>query len=142
MTQIDFYTHVDDKLDVACRLTSKAFRQGLKVLVRCPDTASADTFGRRLWCVPALSFVPHCSPHDALAPETPVHVDASGAEPLHEQVLVNLCEDWPPYFSRFERVIEVVGTEDGDTASARARWKFYKERGYELKARVQGKDFD
>jgi DNA polymerase-3 subunit chi len=142
MTQIDFYTHVEDKLDVACRLTSKAFRQGLKVLVRCPDAGMADTFGKRLWCVPATAFVPHCSPQDSLAAETPVHVDATGAEPQHEQILVNLCTDWPPYFSRFERVIEIVSRADDDSAAARARWKFYKERGYAMKARVQGKDFD
>ena len=142
MTQIDFYTHVGDKLDVACRLTTKAFRQGLKVLVRCPDTDTAATFGKRLWCVPQTAFVPHCAPQDALAAETPVHVDASGAEPQHAQVLVNLCADWPPYFSRFERVIEIVGRADDDAAQARARWKFYRERGYALQARAQGQDFE
>ena len=38
----------------------------------------------------------------------------------------------PPFFSRFERLAEIVGVDDA--AAGRERYKFYRERGYELRA--------
>jgi DNA polymerase III subunit chi len=46
-------------------------------------------------------------------------------------VLINLHETPPPFFSRFERLAEIV-SEDG-AAAARERFRFYRERGYELR---------
>ena len=48
-------------------------------------------------------------------------------------MLVNLHPAPPPFFSRFERLAEIVGTDEADAAAGRERWKFYKERGYELR---------
>ena len=48
-------------------------------------------------------------------------------------MLVNLHPSPPPFFSRFERLAEIVGTDAADAAAGRERWKFYKERGYELR---------
>ena len=47
-------------------------------------------------------------------------------------MLVNLALQTPSFFSRFERLIEVVTPADDDRAAARDRWRFYKERGYPL----------
>ncbi len=90
MTQIDFYTHVDDKLHAACRLTAKAFNHGLRVMVFCPNAETAQRFDRLLWTAPAASFIPHCFPGDPLAPVTPVIVDHDGGEPPHDQVF-SIC---------------------------------------------------
>jgi hypothetical protein len=45
-------------------------------------------------------------------------------------VLVNLGGDLPPGFSRFDRLIEIVGTDETDRIPARERFKFYRDRGY------------
>ena len=37
MTQIDFYTHVENKLSTACTLAGKAHARGLRVTVLLPD---------------------------------------------------------------------------------------------------------
>ena len=47
-------------------------------------------------------------------------------------LLVNLDREQPDFFSRFERMIEVVENEDDDLEAGRRRWKFYKDRGYPL----------
>ncbi len=133
MTQIDFYTQVDDKLRTACRLATKAYGQNLRVMVLCPDADTALRFDRMLWTMSALGFVPHCRANDALAARTPIVIDHQGAEPPHDEVLLNLGDEWPPYFSRFRRLLEIVTTDDEDRRAARARYKFYKDRGYELK---------
>ena len=133
MTQIDFYTHVEDKLRTACRLAAKAFGAGLRVMVCCPDAETAGRFDRSLWITPAISFVPHCLADNPLAPTTPIVIDYAGAEPTHDQLLLNLRPQWPPLFSRFQRLIEIVSVEDEDRRAARERFKFYRDRGYEIR---------
>ena len=133
MTQIDFYTHVPDKLRVACTLAAKACGQGLKVFVYCPDPETAQRFDRMLWTTPAIGFTPHCGAHDPLAPVTPVIVGHEGEAPPHDEVLLNLRTEWPAFFSRFQRLIEIVSLDDEDAAKARERFRFYRDRGYELR---------
>ncbi len=133
MTQIDFYTGVEDKMHTACRLTAKAFSLNLRAMIFCPEADTAQRFDRLLWTTPATSFIPHCFSGDPLAPATPVIIDHNGGELPHDQVLLNLCTEWPPFFSRFQRLVEIVSLDDEDKASARARFKFYRDRGYEIR---------
>ena len=133
MTQIDFYTHVPDKLRAACALSAKACGQGLKVFVYCPDPDTAHRFDRMLWTTPAIGFTPHCAPQDPLAAVTPVIVDYQDEAPPHDEVLLNLRAEWPPFFSRFHRLIEIVSLDDEDRARARERFRYYRDRGYELR---------
>ncbi len=51
----------------------------------------------------------------------------------HHQLLISLHDETPSYFSRFERVIEIVGADEADSLRGRARFKFYRDRGYELR---------
>lgn len=134
MTQIDFYTHVDDKLKTACRLSAKAHASGKRVLVFCPDDDTARACDRLLWSAPATAFVPHCSPLNRLAAVTPVHIDHAGTEPQHDEVLINLRAEWPQFFSRFQRLIEIVSIDEEDRRVARERYKFYRDRGYPIRS--------
>ncbi len=133
MTQIDFYTHVEDKLRTACRLTGKALGIGLRVMVYCPDSETLERVDRLLWTTPPTGFVPHCAPTDPLAVTTPVIVTADGAEPPHDEVLLNLCAEWPPFFGRFQRLVEIVSFEKDDRERARERYRFYRARGYDIR---------
>ena len=82
---------------------------------------------------PATGFTPHCAPQDPLAPVTPVIVDCQGAAPPHDEVLLNLRAEWPPFFSRFRRMIEIVSLDGDDCEQARERFRYYRDRGYELR---------
>lgn len=132
MTEITFYTHADDPLDVARRIAAKAYGQGKQVMIYAPDAALADAIDRLLWTTPALGFVPHCRDSDALAGETPVligtHVDALRSA----DVMINLHQEQPPAFARFERLVEIVGEDAAAIEPGRARYRFYKARGYAL----------
>jgi DNA polymerase-3 subunit chi len=133
MTQIDFYTNVADKLATACRIAAKAYGLGHRMVVLCPDSAVAQRFDRLLWTTPATGFVPHCAPSDPLAAVTPVIVDHRGGEPLCDEVLLNLRPEWPPFFGRFERLVEIVSLDEEDRQQGRERYKFYRDRGYEIR---------
>ena len=133
MTQIDFYTNVVDKVATACRIVAKGYGMKRRIVVLCPDTSTAQSVERLLWTTPATGFVPHCAPDDPLAAVTPVIVDHAGGEPVHDQVLLNLRSEWPPFFGRFERLVEIVSVDDEDRRQARERYRFYRDRGYEIR---------
>ncbi|HSQ05721.1 MAG TPA: DNA polymerase III subunit chi [Burkholderiales bacterium] len=133
MTQIDFYTHVEDKLHTAARLVVKAYRQRLRLTVLFDNAEAAQQFDRMLWIAPAIGFVPHCYANDPLARVTPILVDYRGAEVINDDVLVNLGAERPAAFSRFRRLVEIVALDDADRHAARERYKFYRDRGYDIR---------
>jgi DNA polymerase-3 subunit chi len=132
MTEILFYTHVEDKLQTACQLSAKALTRQMRVLILTVDAALTDKVSKLLWSAPSIGFYPHCRAGDKLAAVTPIIVDHI-AEPLpHDQVLINLLSETPPVFSRFRRLIEIVSLDEQDRAAARERYRFYRDRGYEI----------
>ena len=133
MTSIDFYTHVVDRLEVAAKLVAKAFAQHGRVRVLTPDAATTDALDRWLWLKPPIGFLPHCRVDSALASETPIWIDHADVHSGPAAVLINLQLAPPSFFSRFERLAEIVGIDDADTAAGRERYRFYRERGYELR---------
>ena len=135
MTRIDFYHEAEDRLAVACKLVAKAAQQRLRVVIYAPDEGVARNADEMLWTTPPIAFVPHCMAEHKLAPETPVLIARSeNASAPHDDVLINLHDEWPPFFARFQRLIEIVGRDDADKQQARARFRFYKDRGYPIQA--------
>lgn len=132
MTRIDFYLNVESKLRIACKIAAKAIHQKSRVLVLAPDESVAREIDRLMWILPSTGFLPHCLASDPLAGDTPVLITTSSDVVPHDDVLLNLGDKTPGLFSRFRRLIEIVGLEEADKASARARFRFYKDRGYEL----------
>jgi DNA polymerase-3 subunit chi len=134
MTEVDFYTHVDDRARVACVLAAKALEQGLRVLVHTADAAATDHMERLLWTYQPLSFVPHCRGGHPLAAVTPVLVDHAPQGIDRDGVLINLRDETPSFFSRFHRLVEIVGLADGERQAARERYRFYRDRGYAIRS--------
>jgi DNA polymerase-3 subunit chi len=132
MTRIDFYTNAESRLHTACLLVAKAFARKVRVALFASDAETARSLDRLLWTFQATSFIPHCMSHDRLAAVTPVLIVPGLEAAGHDELVLNLSAECPPSFSRFRRLIEVVGRDDEDRARARARWRFYKERGYEV----------
>ena len=138
MTRIDFYRYAEDKLKFACRLAARAYDKPSRVVVYSPDRSVLAEFDRALWTFQATRFVPHCFVESPAAPETPVILATSGEALPHHDVLLNLADEWPPFFATFERLLEIVGTDEEDKSRARARYSFYRERGYDIKVNPLG----
>ncbi len=134
MTEIDFYTHVEDKAAVACALAAKAWERGLRVLVYTSGPAATAHFDRLLWTHQQLSFVPHCRGGSALAPVTPILIDHRADEIDRDDVLVNLHDELPGFFSRFHRLVEIVSLDEADRQRGRERYRYYRDRGYEIRS--------
>jgi DNA polymerase-3 subunit chi len=134
VTRVDFHVNVADKVGYGCRLVRKIRQQDLRAVVFCEDAVLLRQFDEALWTFEPLEFIAHVPAAHPLAARTPVLLTARDM-PLpdsHYGVLVNLGHDLPPFFSRFERVLELVGSDDEDRDHGRRRWRSYKDRGYPL----------
>ncbi len=128
MTKVDFYSGVDDKLRTACKLSHKAMQNGLRVLLHTPDEATTVALDKLLWHYPATAFIPHCRSHEATATEMPVVVSHAGEPFPHNELLISLHTTCLPFFSRFERVIEIISRDAEDARLGRERFGFYRDR--------------
>lgn len=134
MTEIDFYTHAPDRLQVAARLCVKAYRMDMRVRVLTADAATTARLDQMLWTSPATEFIPHCRLASRLAGETPVIVDEALEHAGPAEFLINLHHEQPGFFRRFARLAEIVSAEAGDVAAGRVKWQYYKQQGYTLRA--------
>ena len=134
MTQIDFYTHVEDKHKIACVLSAKALERGMRVFIYTPDFETSEIMDQLLWTTPPTGFLPHCAPQHKLAAKTPIIIHHEPEGLLHDEILLNLRPEYPSFFSRFHRLIEIVGTDESDRLAARDRYRWYRDRGYEIRS--------
>jgi len=134
VTRVGFYviqtSDAGQRLHVAARLADKAFQQGHQVFINADDEQQARELDQLLWSFRPSSFLPH-----GLAGEEHSAAIAIGwgQEPQsHNDLLINLTLDIPSFFSRFNRVAEVVTQDPHSLAALRKSWTFYKNRGYQL----------
>ncbi len=133
MTRVDFHSKVPNKLQYACRLVRKARAADLKVVVFLQDSAELAAFDETLWTFSEQDFLPHVKAGDELAAQTPVILTDNADQTLpHHQVLINLSDQTPAHFARFERLFEIVSTDEDDLSAGRERYKQYQQRGYPL----------
>jgi DNA polymerase-3 subunit chi len=148
MTKVSFYVLQNNvpggngRLGLACRIAEKALRAGVEngqlTYIHCPDTQTLNAIDDLLWTFRQGSYVAH-ERLDAVRDwndTAPVIIGTEEPPQDLNAVLINLAAEVPLYFSRFERVAEVIddaGREDG-----RRRYQFYKDRGYPLETHKVG----
>jgi DNA polymerase-3 subunit chi len=146
MTRIDFYVlpseSGEDAVMTACKLCDKAVGGGSRVYVHAADQRTQDQLDKLLWTFRQGSFIAHERANGQALGEPLPDVVFGNAEPppSHGRVMINLADEVPAFFSRFERVCEVVAGDEAQRAKSRARYKFYRDRGYELKSFEQQAD--
>jgi DNA polymerase-3 subunit chi len=139
MTRIDFHTNIPDKLSYACRLARKAYGARAKLVLLAEDAAQAAALDQALWSVSETDFLPHVMAGDPLAAFTPIIVTASEDAALpHHEMLINLTRRMPAGCERFERVFEIISTDEEDAAAGRKRYVAYKQQSYPLTHFVAG----
>lgn len=143
MTKIDFYilpdTTLDARLAFACRLTETIAGKGYRLYLYAEDEAMARELDERLWDFRPDAFVPHALEAsipvgDAQAARrVPVTIGWQGPPQSLDpppQAMLNLSPEIPEWFSRFERVAEIINQHQDVLTVKRECWKTYKQRGY------------
>jgi DNA polymerase-3 subunit chi len=140
MTRIDFHTNVPDKIAYACRLVRKAYAANHRVVLMAEDEAQLTELNAAMWAFSATDFLPHVLAGDPLAPHTPIVLaDNDEAELPHTELLVNLSRRSSARVAEFERMIEVISSDEDDAAAGRKRYVAYKQQDYPLTHFVTGK---
>lgn len=142
MTRIDFHTNVPDKVAYACRLARKAWAANNRVVLMAEDDAQLAELNAAMWTFSATDFLPHVLAGDALAADTPIILtdnDEAELPHTHKELLVNLSRRAPGHIAQFERMIEVISSDEDDAAAGRKRYVAYKQQDYPLTHFVTGK---
>jgi len=115
-------------------ICAKAVAKGHQITIISRDDEAGSHLQQRLWQHAATSFLPSATPADALRQGTPIVLGVDGEALLQDDILINLQTAHPPFFGRFRLLVELVGTDDEDKVAARVRFRFYRDRGYEVKS--------
>ena len=134
MTRVEFYFNVADKLATIAELCDKALAKGRQLTVYIPDHSWVTPLQQQLWHYSSASFLPSALSNDEMGRFSPIILDADGKHLVQDDVLINLQQQHPPFFSRFRCLVELVGPDEADKAEARVRYKFYRDRGYQIKS--------
>lgn len=113
---------------------------GCKVVLVTASRQIQQQLDQALWNFSETDFLPHeCIGASTTSTAGIVLARENSTSLPHHELLVNLCTSTPDYFARFERLIEIIGTDQAAVAAARVRWSFYKDRGYRLTHFTAGK---
>lgn len=137
MTEIRFYHAQHSSLDqVLPGILGKALSGGHRVVVRLPDAGVVEQMNEHLWVYNPDSFLPHGSMKDGHAVRQLVWLTDKDENPNGADVLVTVprvANDLPPHLDQFTLCCDMIdGRLDEEVTAARARWKAYKDAGFEV----------
>ena len=147
MTKVDFYILQDSTEEArrhfTCRLVDKALRSGHQILITTDSQEEVQQLDDLLWTFKPETFIAHeaFDPRSKIAPavSAPVAIatTALADHQLHEYrgLLINLGQKIPSWFSRFERLSEIVIQEPAILKNTREHFSFFRERGYPIEYR-------
>jgi DNA polymerase-3 subunit chi len=137
MPKIDFYilaeTTAAARLNYVCRLVEKAHQQEHRVYVHTESDKDAFLIDELLWTYKEDSFIPHNLVGEGPNPPPAIQIGFSVPTAHQKDILINLTATVPEFHTQFQRIIEVIIEDAEITASGRERYKFYREKGYEIK---------
>lgn len=137
MTRISFYVlksiQPEQRQAFACRLVEKIYHQGQQIYIHTDNAEQSAALDEALWALRPDSFVPHEIVQTNTDNDSPVLIGHKAITPPRlMDVLINLTDEQPLFFSQFERVAEIIDDNDDIKQAGRQRFQFYKQRGYEL----------
>lgn len=138
MTKVDFYilpdTTLEARLAFACRLAETIHRKGYRLHLHAEDETMAREVDDLLWTFRPDSFLPHALLDSEHADDVPVTIGWQGPPEPGVDAMLNLHPEIPEWFSRFERVAEIINQHQDVLTVKRECWQTYKNRGYPVKA--------
>ena len=133
MTEIIFYTGINDELPFLLKLSEKTLRMRRRACIATRDAIHSKAVSEYLWSHDATKFIPHSLEPNALNNELTAlelrHDDTSS----HLDILINLTPKSPIRFSSFQRLVEIITKHKDSIEVGRQRFKWYRDRGYDIK---------
>jgi len=127
LTHIEFIFNVVDKARLTIGLTEQLIRRNRSALIYFEDQKAIDHFSLAL--LEKELFIPHLIEENTFLNKlslTQSRID------LMDDTLINFSSREIKGFSRYLKMYELVGHDDEDKTSARERYCFYKDCGYQV----------
>jgi len=136
VTSIDFYISESTDTSVrnllACRLSEKACHSNLSAFMHTQTEQHCQEMDKLLWRFKEQSFIPHqlYAQETSANQSSPILIGHDIEPEQNFDLLINLDNKIPSFFSRFNRVIEIVTNDEQQRELSRKHYTFYKDRGY------------
>lgn len=134
MTTIQFYHLTATPLERALpKLVEKAYGAGFRTLLVLESEERLDYVNQLLWTYDQDAFLPHGSHKEDAPEQQPVLLSTSLANDNAANLLFITDGSTLPEGSSYERVLDMFdGKSETAVASARERWKAYKDAGHDM----------
>ena len=137
MARVDFYVlaQVDERARhmLACKLAEKAWRLENTVYIHAKNRGDAERLDQLLWTFRDGSFVPHgLAGRDDGTEASPIMIGCDEQSIDNRDLLINLCDEIPPFIGGFPRVAELVTSDETCRQASRKRYAAYRDQGHEL----------
>jgi DNA polymerase III subunit chi len=133
-TDVKFYHLVRDPLELVLpMLASRAYAQGLRLVIRAPDEACLARLDSLLWSYDAESFLPHGTPRTGHADVQPIYLSTGVEVPNGARLLMLVEGRLDDDVSTFEKCFYLFdGRDDAAVATARRAWSLLKGQGLDM----------
>ena len=138
MPRVDFYLIAEQTAQarhlLACRLIEKAYSFNHSVYVLTDSAADSQLIDALLWTYREESFIPHniVTPADKAAPPIQIGHGKQTAPENQRDILINLGETIPIFYTQFQRVIEIVLNDAQQQSKGREHFRLYREQSCQL----------
>lgn len=131
MTEISFYHLSATPFEKALpQLLLKVLESGKRAVLMAADDEQLKAVDRFLWTFSTTRFIPHGTASDGHETDQPVYLTLKEENPNNAEMLVTVGGIEPSFVTGFQRCLDIFdGANDSEVASARARWKKYKDTG-------------
>jgi len=146
MTELDFYilNKPQTRIDFVAKLCLKVHGLGHKIFIYTESLEQSQVCSDALWAAKPSSFLANEiidvnieDNLEAISHKSPIKISHNicndSAPLLDNDILINLSLEVPPIFSRFNRAVEVIDSDETVKKKLRNNYRFYQQRGYTLK---------
>lgn len=137
MSRIDFYVLSEAgepaRQRFACRLAEKVYKLDNTVHIAAGDRQRAEQLDELLWTFRDGSFVPHEIVASNLQPlGSPITIGYEEAEVGSCDLLINLSDESLKDAGAFQRIAEIVTSDEDSRQRSRRRFADYRDNGHTL----------
>lgn len=134
--RVDFYllasTERQARALLACRLLEKAYLRGHQIFVYCNNQNEAESFDELLWTFKPDSFIPHNLQGEGPDSPPPIQIGYNPEVKRFSDILLNLADNVPDFYQQFNRVIEIVTSDDTAKEISRSHYRIYRDNNCKL----------
>jgi DNA polymerase-3 subunit chi len=132
MTEVTFYTNVTNQIHLISKLLHKAQTTRRKLHISVQDEGHRQSITSDIYRIDPTSFFGINPPASESMHDLTSAIISHTRNYFHKDIIVNLTLEVPDNFSSFKRLIEIVQQDKQHVELARARYRWYKDRGYSI----------